>query len=171
MSHAYDAASAAQFLTFTLGSETFAVPVAQAREILDYVPLTRVPQLPAFVAGVLNLRGRVVPVIDLRERFGIAGEAQTRETCIIVLEVEIDGVLSEIGALVDGVQEVVALDAGDIEPPPRFGLGLGGDLLAGLGKRGGRFVIILRPEHLLAVGESMQFAGLDVSAFCAAEVA
>ena len=171
MSQAYEAAFAAQFLTFTLGSETFAVPVAQTREILDYAPLTRVPQLPAFVAGVINLRGRVVPVIDLRERFGIATQAQTRETCIVVLEIDIEGVVSEIGALVDSVQEVVALDAGEIEPPPRFGLGLGGDLLAGLGKRGGRFVIILRPEHLLAGGEARQFAGLDVADLCAAEVA
>jgi purine-binding chemotaxis protein CheW len=160
MSSLFDTSGGAQFLTFSLGDETFAVPVAKVREILDYVPLTQVPQLPAFVAGVINLRGRVVPVIDLRMRFGLALLGQTRDTCIIVLEIEVEGELTEVGALVDGVQEVLTLDAGEVEPPPRFGLGLGSDLLAGLGKRDGRFVIILRPEHLLAAGETLQFSGL-----------
>lgn len=160
MSLNHDELSGAQFLTFTLRAETFAVPVAQVREILDAVPLTRVPQMPAFVAGVINLRGRVVPVIDLRLRFGFAGAEATRDTCIIILEIMNDGTLMEFGTLVDGVQEVLTLAADQIDPPPRLGLGMSGDLLAGLGKQGGRFIIILRPERLIAEGEGLQLAEL-----------
>jgi len=160
MSLQHDTLSAVQYLTFTLRTETFAVPVAQVREILDSVPLTRVPQMPAFVAGVLNLRGRVVPVIDLRVRFGFAGQEATRDTCIVVLEIDLDGALMEFGALVDGVQEVLALSADQIEPPPRLGLGMSCDLLAGIGKQGERFIILLRPERLIADGAAAQLAGL-----------
>lgn len=160
MSQPHDTLADAQYLTFTLRSETFAVPVAQVREILDHVPLTRVPQMPVFVAGVINLRGRVVPVIDLRLRFGFAGQDETRDTCIIVLEIELDGALTEFGARVDGVQEVLALAADQIDPPPRLGLGMSCDLLAGLGKQGGRFIILLRPERLVADGEVSQLAGM-----------
>ena len=165
-----DELSGAQFLTFTLRAETFAVPVAQAREILDSVPLTWVPQMPDFVAGVINLRGRVVPVIDLRRRFGFAGAQVTRDSCTIILEIEVDGSRMEFGAMVDGVQEVLALSAGQIEPPPRLGLGMHGDLLAGIGKQGDRFIILLRPERLIAEGEVPQLAGLLAPVQAAARV-
>ena len=160
MSLQHDVLSAAAYLTFTLRTETFAVPVTQVREILDHAPLTRLPQMPAFVAGVLNLRGRVVPVVDLRIRFGMTCQAETRDSCIVVMEIDLDGALMEFGALVDGVQEVLVLSASQIEPPPRLGLGLKCDLLAGIGKEGERFIILLRPERLIAEGEVTQLADL-----------
>lgn len=168
MSLTHDELAGTQFLTFTLRAETFAVPVTQVKEILDSVPLTRVPQMPVFVAGVINLRGRVVPVIDLRLRFGFAGAQETRDTCIVILEIEVDGAPMEFGTLVDGVQEVLTLAADQIDPPPRLGLGMSSDLLAGLGKQGGRFIIVLRPERLIVEGEGLQLAGLTSAALAPA---
>ena len=113
-----------QFLTFCLRDETFAVPVAKVREIFEFTALTRVPRMPAYIAGVINLRGRVVPVIELRTKLGMESVARTRHTCIVVLEVPCDGKLTEVGALVDAVQEVIALEDTQIEPPARLGVGI-----------------------------------------------
>lgn len=145
-----DVFSQNQFLTFTLRGETFAAPVAKVKEILEYSPLTRVPRMPEELAGVINLRGRVVPVTDLRVKLGMERGERSRHTCIVVLEIPFDGKMTEVGALVDAVQEVIVLEAGQIEPPPRLGVGVDSELVTGMGKRGERFIILLDVEQLFA---------------------
>lgn len=142
-----------QHLTFNLNGETFSAPVAKVREILEYAPLTRVPRMPAFIAGVINLRGRVVPVTDLRVKLGMESAERTRHTCIIVMEVSFDEKTVEVGALVDAVQEVIVFDNDQIEPPPRLGIGIENELIAGMGKIGERFVIMLNIEQLFSTNE------------------
>ena len=132
-----------QYLTFGLGDETFAVDVAKAREVLDGINITKVPQTPEYMLGVINLRGSVVPVIDMRLKFGMAASERTIDTCIIVLEVDVDGEPVVIGALSDSVQEVLDIGAGQIEPPPRLGTKLNTDFIEGMGNCNDEFVIIL----------------------------
>src|SRR5512138_492179 len=106
------------FLTFTLGEEVFALGVSHVREVLEMVPITRVPRMPDFLRGVINLRGNVVPVVDLRTKMGLAPGAQGKDNCIIVIEMEQGGESAVVGALVDGVREVFELAPEQIEPPP-----------------------------------------------------
>lgn len=146
--------SANQYLTFTLHAERFAIPVAQVREILDLVPIVRVPQLPSFVSGVINLRGKVLPVVDLSLKFGLAAAEKSRDTCIVVLEFSDDEGRVEVGALVDAVQEVIVLTAAEIEPPPRLGHGLENKLVAGMGKTAQGFIILLDVDRIFASAES-----------------
>lgn len=145
-----------QYLTFSLNRETFAVAVAGVKEILDLPPLTKVPQMPPFLAGVINLRGRVVPVVDLRLKFGMPPAERTRETCVVVLEIEQEGELIEMGALVDGVKEVLPLHPEQIEPPPRLGLGLQADFLRGMGKTADGFLLILNTDQVFSGSEVLQ---------------
>lgn len=137
-----------QYLTFTLNRELFALPVGRVREILDAPRLTRVPRSAAHIAGVINLRGRVVPVIALRQRLGIDSAAPSGR-CVVVVEAAVDGEKISIGALVDSVQEVLPLPPEQIDPAPRHGLGLQTDFLVGLGKRGDGFVTILAADEVL----------------------
>lgn len=132
-----------QYLTFKLGDEIFALDVAQVREILDFTTITKVPQTPEFMRGVINLRGSVVPVVDMRLKFGMSRTERTVNTCIQVVEVQLDGERTVIGALVDSVQEVFELEPGEIEPPPRIGTRLRTEFIKGMGKRDERFVMIL----------------------------
>lgn len=143
-----------QYLTFTLHAERFAIPVSQVREILDLIPIVRVPQLPDFVSGVINLRGKVLPVVDLSLKFGLAAAEKSRDTCIVVLEFTGRDGRIEVGALVDAVQEVIVLTAAEIEPPPRLGSGLENGLVAGMGKTAQGFVILLNVDHIFASAES-----------------
>jgi purine-binding chemotaxis protein CheW len=142
-----------QYLTFRLGEETFAVDVTKAREILDFTLPTRVPQTPGYMLGVINLRGSVVPVVDLRLKFGLAATATTRDTCIIVLEINADGEATTVGAVADSVEEVLELDAGQIEPPPRIGTRLKTEFIRGMGNHDGRFLIILDIDRVFSVDE------------------
>ena len=107
-----------QFLTFTLGEDIFAIDVKMAREIMDVCDVTRVPQTPDYMLGVINLRGSVVPVINMRLKFGMEDVEQTRDSCIVVVEVDVDGESVIVGALADSVREVLDLDPSQIEPPP-----------------------------------------------------
>lgn len=132
-----------QYLTFKLEGEIFALDVGKVREILDYTSITRVPQTPEFMKGVINLRGSVVPVVDMRLKFGIAPQEKTVDTCIIVVEISIDNETTILGALVDSVQEVFELEPSQIEPAPRIGTKLRTDFILGMGKRDDQFVIIL----------------------------
>src|SRR5512144_2930071 len=109
----------AQYLTFRLGAEVFALDITQVREVLDYTPITRVPRMPAFMRGVINLRGAVVPVVDLRLKFGMTETERAVNTCIVIAEIELDGERTVIGALADSVREVIDLEPGQIEPAPR----------------------------------------------------
>ncbi len=148
-----------QYLTFMLSSETFAVGILGIKEIIEYGHLTNVPRLPAFIRGVINLRGSVVPVIDLGARFGRHSTAITRRTCIVIIEVTEDGERQDVGIMVDAVNEVLEIPAAQIEPPPSFGAAIRADFVAGMGKIKEHFVIILNVDKVLAVGEMADLAG------------
>jgi len=150
-----------QYLTFTLGEEMFAVGILHIREIIEYGSVTTVPLMPAFVRGVINLRGSVVPVIDLAARFGRPPCAISRRSCIVIVELESGGERQELGVLVDAVSEVLEIPAGEIEPAPAFGAKIRTDFIAGMGKIGGRFVILLNMNNVLAVEEIALLAQLN----------
>lgn len=149
-----------QHLTFSLRQERFAIAVAQVREILDLVPIIRVPQQPEFISGVINLRGKVLPVVDLSRKFGLAAAETSRDTCIVVLEFKDDDGRGEVGALVDAVHEVIVLTAEEIEPPPRLGIGLENGLISGMGKTAQGLVILLNVDQIFASAESQLFHSL-----------
>jgi len=158
--------SLCQYVTFMLGEELFGVDVARAREILGYVPVTKVPQTPPFMLGVINLRGSVVPVIDLRRKFGMPAAERTVDTCIIVIEIDMDGETSILGALADSVREVLELSAEQIEPPPRLGTGMKVDFIRGMGKVNDEFLMILDIDKIFSTDEIVlvQQAGEDLAA-------
>jgi|SRR5690625_4297563 len=153
-------ADTGQYLTFTLGDEMFGAGIQQVREIIEYSNITTVPMMPSFVKGVINLRGSVVPVIDLSARFGRATTEVARRTCIVVFEVEHEGMLQELGVMVDAVSEVLEIPASDIEPPPAFGAKIRADFLSGMGKVQGKFVILLNVGKVLAVDEMAMLSQL-----------
>jgi len=136
-------AGANQYLTFELDGEIFALEIAKVREVLDFTTVTRVPKMPAFMRGVINLRGSVVPVVDMRLKFGLPPADRTVNTCIIIVEIEMDGEMVALGALADSVKEVVELEAAEIEPAPRIGARLGTEFIRGMGKREEGFLILL----------------------------
>jgi purine-binding chemotaxis protein CheW len=140
-----------QYLTFKLEGEVFALDVVKVREILDYTNITKVPQTPEFMKGVINLRGSVVPVVDMRLKFGIAPQQKTVDTCIIVVEIAIDNEATILGALVDSVQEVFELEPAQIEPAPRIGTKLKTEFILGMGKRDDQFVIILDIDRVFSL--------------------
>lgn len=152
-----------QFLTFCLNRESFAIDVGQVREILDLTDITRVPQTPDYMLGVINLRGHVVPVIDLRLRFGLEAAERTRDTCIIVMEIQIDSEQVVVGAMVDAVEEVLDMAAADIEAAPRLGAQINVDFIRGVGKRAEQFVMILDIDRLFAVEEATLFRDIQKS--------
>ena len=155
---------ATQYLTFTLDDEVFAVDVARVREILEITKITRVPQVPDFMRGVINLRGCVVPVIDLRLKLGMQEIAQTVNTCIIVVEVELDGENTVIGALADSVQEVIEMEPSQIEEAPHIGTHLKAEFIRGMGRHDARFVMILDIDKVFSVSEMTVVQSLDLAA-------
>ena len=144
------------YLAFELDKEIFGVDVLQVREILEYTTITRIPQLPEYICGVINLRGSVVPVIDMREKFGMEKTETTVDTCIIVVEIEIDNETSVIGALVDSVEEVFELEPKEIEPAPRMGTRLNTKFIKGMGKREERFIILLDIDKVFSTEELLE---------------
>jgi purine-binding chemotaxis protein CheW len=150
------------YLTFGLGNETFAFDVESVKEVLDLSDITRVPRTPDFMRGVINLRGAVVPVVDMRVKFGLTVREDTVDTCIIVAEVELDGDLTVIGALADSVREVFQIDEAHIEPPPSIGMQLNTEFIKGMGKQGEEFIIILDVNRIFSSAELIQFRGQDV---------
>ena len=144
---------ATQYLTFKLGDEIFAVDVAKVREILDVSTITKVPQTPEFMRGVINLRGSVVPVVDMRLKFGMSRTERTVNTCIVVMEVELNGEPVVIGAMADSVQEVLELEPEQIEPAPRIGTHLRTEFIKGMGKHNDRFLIILDSDRIFSGSE------------------
>ena len=143
----------AQYLTFGLGEEEFALEITKVREVMDYTAITKVPRMPEFLSGVINLRGNVVPVIDLRLKLGMSATKKTADTCIVIMEIEVDGELIDMGALADSVQEVIDLNPAQIEPPPRLGTKLNTEFIQGMGKRDDKFLIILNIDKVLANNE------------------
>ena len=142
-----------QYLSFILSEEVFAVDISQVREVLDYTSVTKVPQTPDFMRGVINLRGGVVPVIDMRLKFGMTETQQTVNTCIIIVEVQIEDESVILGALADSVQEVFDLDPEEIEPAPKIGTQLNTEFLKGMGKKNDEFVLILDIDKVFSAEE------------------
>ena len=142
-----------QYLTFQLEEEVFALDISRVREVLDFTKITKVPQTPDFMLGVINLRGSVMPVVDMRLKFGLSKAETTVNTCIIIVEVELDGEITMLGALVDSVHEVMELDADQIEPPPRIGTRLNTKFIKGMGKQDDRFLIIIEIDKVFSVDE------------------
>ena len=142
-----------QYLTFRLDEEIFALHITKVREVLDYTVVTKVPRTPDFMRGVINLRGSVVPVIDLRLKFGMSATESGVNTCIIITEVQVDNETVVLGALADAVQEVLDLDAGSIAPPPKIGTKLRTEFIKGMGRQNDRFIIILDIDKVFSTEE------------------
>ncbi len=142
-----------QYLTFKLEDEIFALGISQVREVLDYTNVTRIPEMPDFMLGVINLRGSVVPVVDMRLKFGMPKTERKVNTCIIIVEIEIEGETTILGALADSVQEVIDLDPEQVEPPPKIGTRLKAKFIKGMGKRDNQFVIILDINRVFSADE------------------
>lgn len=155
-------ADATQYLTFQLGGEMFAIGILAIKEIIEYGSPTAVPMMPSTVRGVINLRGAVVPVMDLQARFGQVSSPVGKRTCIVIVEIKSGDECQVIGVVVDAVNEVVDIDAADIEPPPSFGARVRSDFIQGMGKVKGRFVILLDLERVLSLEEMESLAQLPV---------
>jgi purine-binding chemotaxis protein CheW len=165
-----EASNANQYLTFTLDNEQYAIGVAKVREVLEYTKITKLPRTAVFMKGIINLRGAGVPVIDLRLKFGLPETPITKNTSIIVMEVEsLEGSVV-VGALADAVHEVVDIDDKAIEPAPRFGTRLAAEFIKGVGKKDDLFIILLDIDRIfnaeeinvLAVGSEESAAAATV---------
>jgi purine-binding chemotaxis protein CheW len=142
-----------QYLTFKLDQEVYALDITQVREVLDLTDVTRVPRMPDFMKGVINLRGGVVPVVDLRLKFDMTVTEKTVDTCIIIMEITLDGETTLLGALADSVQEVINLEPEQIEPPPKIGTRLESEFIKGMGKKNDEFIIILDIDRVFLAEE------------------
>ena len=132
-----------QYLTFGLGEEVFALETGSVREVIELVPVTRIPKTPPFMRGVINLRGHAVPVVDLRIKFDMPQVKDTVNTCIIIVDVEVEGENCHMGAIVDSVREVFEMGSDQINPPPRMGTSIRADFIKGMGKQNEEFIMIL----------------------------
>jgi len=147
-----------QYLTFLLNGETYAVGILSIKEIIAYDRLTEVPMMPPFIRGVINLRGRVVPVVDLLSRFGHGSTALAKRTSIVIVETldyteEEAGKVTDIGIIVDAVNEVVDIVEDSIEPAPSFGAAIRPEFIIGMARREGGFMVMLAVDTVLAVNE------------------
>jgi purine-binding chemotaxis protein CheW len=142
-----------QYLTFKLDDEVFALDISKVREVLDFTTITKVPRTPEFMRGVINLRGSVVPVVDLRLKFGMSKTEKTVNTCIIITEVMVDGDTTILGTLADSVQEVMNLEPDHIEPAPKIGTKLNVEFIKGMGKQGDHFTIIIDIDKIFSTEE------------------
>jgi len=153
-----------QYLTFKLEDELFALDIGKVREVLDFTTITKVPQTPDYMRGVINLRGSVVPVVDLRLKFGMTMAEKTVNTCVIIVEVDMDGERVVMGAMADAVQEVLDLEPEQIEPPPRIGTKLKTDFIKGMGKHAEQFIIILDIDRVFTAEELEIVQGPELGA-------
>jgi purine-binding chemotaxis protein CheW len=155
---------AMQYLTFSLSEEVFAIDIRTVREIIQYGAITVVPLMPDFVRGVINLRGAVVPVIDLQVRFARGRSTIGKKTCIVIFDSVVSGEKVELGLLVDAVSEVIDIPRDRIEPPPQFGSSIQREFISGMGKVDGDFVVILEPDRALNIEEMAMLAEQGQSA-------
>lgn len=151
----------AQFLTFQAGDETFAIEILDVKEIIEIEAITQVPMMPAFIAGIINLRGRVVPVIDLSKRLGRRLSAITKKTCIVLVEVNHQDSSQTIGMMVDEVNEILEIDEHHTQPPPDFGTDLPTDFIRAMGRVNDKFMILLDVNHVLSVEDITALSSLD----------
>lgn len=142
-----------QYLTFKLDEEVYALEISKVREVLDFSKVTKVPRTPEFMRGVINLRGNVAPVVDLRLKFGMTKTEKTVDTCIIIMELIVDDETTILGALADSVQEVLDLEPEQIEPPPKIGTRLNTEFIKGMGKKDDEFIIILDIDKIFTADE------------------
>ncbi|MFZ2405245.1 MAG: chemotaxis protein CheW [Methylobacter sp.] len=152
-----------QYLTFMLSGETYAISILRIKEIIQYGQLTEVPRMPDFIRGVINLRGAVVPVIDLSARFGKQPTAIGRRNCIIIIEVALGAETQSVGVMVDAVNAVLEIPGSEIEPAPTFGTNIRADFIAGMGKINGKFVIILNIQHVLSMDDMEALVSMGAS--------
>ncbi|MCY1353579.1 Chemotaxis protein CheW [compost metagenome] len=156
---AAESSPALQFLTLTLGDELFALPIEHIREIIEFGGLTRIPLMPPFLRGVINLRGAVVPVIDLAVRFGREHTPIARRTCIVIVEVEQGNGLHLLGIIVDAVNEVLAVEANQLESRPAFGARIRADFISGILKQNEQFIVVLNIPQVLSLDELAELVG------------
>ena len=154
----------AQYLTFMLGGEAFGIGIMAVKEIIEFAGITEVPMMPDSIRGVINLRGAVVPVMDLAARFGRPQSVAGKRTCIVIVELEHDGERQLTGVVVDAVSAVLDIAASDIEPAPSFGTRIRGDFIAGMGKLNGKFVILLNVQQVLGLDGLPDLAAADAVA-------
>jgi purine-binding chemotaxis protein CheW len=147
------AVSNSQYLTFKLDQELFAVDIGKVREVLEFTTMTKVPRTPDFMRGVINLRGNVVPVVDMRLKLGLTMTEKTVDTCVVISEVSVDGENTVLGALVDSVQEVLDLDASQVAPPPHLGSRIDASVIRGMGRRDEQFIMILDLDRVFTSEE------------------
>jgi len=147
-----------QYLTFSLSDELYALEVSKVKEVLEYQPITRVPKTPDFMRGVINVRGGIVPIVDLRLKFELPAQEQTVDTCIIVLEIAIEKETITVGTIADNVHEVVEIQPEEIEPTPKIGTRLDTDFIEGIGKNNDRFLVILNIDKILTSEEITSMA-------------
>jgi len=152
-----------QYLTFKLGDDVFGVDVATVREVLDFTTITEIPRTPEFMRGVINLRGSVVPVVDLRLCFEMPKTIKTINTCIVVVEILLDGESFVIGALADSVEEVIDLEPEQIQPSPRIGTQIRTEFIRGMGKRDSKFIMILDIDRVFSVDELVSVRGSEAN--------
>jgi len=150
-----------QYLTFKLQDEIFALDISTVREVLDFTTITRVPRMPDFMRGVINLRGSVVPVIDFRLKFGMTATEKTVNTCVIIAEVKVNNESVILGVLADSVQEVMDLGTDQIEPAPRIGTHLKTDFIKGIGKHNDRFLMLLDIDKVFSPDELSDLQNTD----------
>lgn len=151
----------AQYLGFYIAEEEYAIGILRVKEILEYDTITRIPGTPPSIRGVFNLRGSVVPVVDLAVKLGLPESPITKRTCIVVVEVDLDGERTVMGLMADAVSQVLDLGRGDIEPPPAFGTRIHMDHLLGMGKAGKKFILLLDIDRILSVNELMEVTNLQ----------
>ena len=156
-----ESSDAGQYLTFALNGEVFAIGILAVKEIIEYGQLTEVPMMPPCIRGVINLRGSVVPVMDLAVRFGKPANAVTKRTCIVIVETEQADGHEDVGVVVDAVNAVLEIASSDIEPPPAFGAKIRSEFIQGLGKIDGKFVILLNADCVLSIEELSAIKQLD----------
>ena len=150
---------AAQYLTFKLRDEVFALEISKVREVLEYTTVTKIPRTPDFMSGVINLRGNVVPVIDLNLKLGMSQTEKTIDTCIIIVEIAATGETVVLGALADSVQEVIEIQPENIEPVPKIGTKLNIEFLQGMGKKYDRFMMILDIDKVFSTEDIAAVSG------------
>jgi purine-binding chemotaxis protein CheW len=156
-----DAAEQHQYLTFLLGGEMLAIGILSIKEIIEYQNITAVPMMPEYVRGVINLRGAVVPVMDLQIRFGRPASEVTKRTGIVIVEIQMEEDRQVVGVVVDAVNEVLDIAPTDIEPPPAFGSKIRTDFILGMGKVKGDFVILLDVDRVFESQDIAQLADLS----------
>jgi len=142
-----------QYLTFKLDQEIYALDITQVREVLDFSEITKVPRMPDFMRGVINLRGGVVPVVDLRLKFGMTRTEKTVDTCVIIIDLAIEEETTLLGILADSVQEVLTMEPNEIDAPPKIGTRLNTDFIKGMGKKNDDFVIIIDIDKVFSLEE------------------